>query len=172
MFAYGGITMASVFFLKLDGIDGQSGEKHHEKWVEIISFCHGSFQNVSIERGGDVAGRGELSPFVFVHAVDRATPKLQQYCLTGKKIAKAAFQYCRIVVGESTPTYEVTLENIRVSKTEVKTIGTSNGDPLAQQPVEEVSLIAGKVTWKVTPIKPDGSRDGAIEASFDQLANG
>jgi hypothetical protein len=37
--------------------------------------------------------------------------------------------------------------------------------------VETVDLVAGKITWKVTPIKPDGSKDGAIEAAFDQIAN-
>jgi hypothetical protein len=37
--------------------------------------------------------------------------------------------------------------------------------------VETVDLVAGKITWKVIPIKPDGSKDGAIEAAFDQIAN-
>jgi hypothetical protein len=32
-------------------------------------------------------------------------------------------------------------------------------------------LVVGKLTWKVTPIKPDNTKDGAIEAAFDQIAN-
>jgi type VI secretion system secreted protein Hcp len=59
-----------------------------------------------------------------------------------------------------------------VAKAEVKTINTDDtDDPLAQQPVEDVELVAGKITWKVTPVKPDGSKDGAIEAAYDQIAN-
>jgi type VI secretion system secreted protein Hcp len=156
----------------LDGIEGESADKNHDKWVEVISFTHGSTQNVSIQRAGDVAGRGQFKPFIFTHALDKATPKLQQYCMNGNKISKALFQYCRIVGGSPTPVYEVTLENIRVASTDVKTIATANDpDPLAQQPIEEVALVAGKISWKITPIKPDGTKDGAIEASYDQIAN-
>jgi type VI secretion system Hcp family effector len=162
--------MASVYFLQLDGIEGQASDKSHDKWIELVSFSHGAAQNVSIQRSGDVAGRGQFLPFKFTHAVDKASPKLQLYCMNGNKISKAVFQYCRVIGGVQTPVYEVTMENVRVSKTEVKTINPGN-DPLAQQPVEEVDLVAGKITWKVTPIKPDGSKDGAIEAAYDQIAN-
>ena len=37
--------------------------------------------------------------------------------------------------------------------------------------VEEVELVVGKMTWKVTPIKPDNTKDGAVEASFNQVEN-
>ncbi|MDR1030668.1 MAG: type VI secretion system tube protein Hcp [Treponema sp.] len=163
--------MASVYFLKLDGIEGQASDKAHDKWLELISFSHGATQNVSIQRSGDVAGRGQFFPFTFTHAVDKATPKLQLYCMNGNKIEKAVFAYCRVITGVQTPVYEVTLENLRVAKTTVKTINTGTADPLGEQPIEEVELIAGKITWKVTPIKPDGSKDGAIEAAYDQIAN-
>ncbi|MDR2864360.1 MAG: type VI secretion system tube protein Hcp [Spirochaetaceae bacterium] len=163
--------MASTYFLQLDGIEGLSGDKGHEKWIEVISFQHGSKQNTSIERSGDVSGRGQFTPFEFVHAVDKATPKLQSYCVTGQKIGKATFQYSRVVAGAQVPVYEVVLENCRVAKAEVETISVDGKDDLSRQPVEKVSLVAGKITWKVVPIKADGSKDGAIEASFDQLAN-
>jgi type VI secretion system Hcp family effector len=162
--------MAGAYFLQLEGIEGQASDKTHDKWLELISFAHGTSQNVSIQRSGDVAGRGQFQPFVFTHAVDKATPKLQLYCMNGNKIGKAVLQYCRVISGAQTPIYEVTLENVRVAKSEVKTIDTGN-DPLSQQPVETVELVAGKIHWKVTPIKPDGSKDGAIEAVFDQIAN-
>jgi type VI secretion system secreted protein Hcp len=164
--------MASVYFLKIDGIEGQSADKGHDKWVELISFSHGSQQNISIQRGGtDVMGRGQFLPFTFVHAVDKATPKLQFYCMSGNKIDKVEFAYCRFISGAQTPVYELVLENVKVGKAVVSTI-TSDDDNLAQQPIETVELIAGKISWKVTPIKPDNTKDGAIEANFDQIANG
>jgi type VI secretion system Hcp family effector len=163
--------MAATYFLQLDGIEGLSGDSAHAKWIEVISFNHGSLQNVSIERGGDVAGRGQFLPFTFVHAVDKATPKLQFQCACGKAVAKATFQYSRVIGGESTAVYELVLENCRVAKATVKTLDVAKDDPLSGQPVEEVELVAGKITWKVVPIKPDGTKDGVIEASFDQIAN-
>ncbi|GHU44422.1 hypothetical protein FACS1894190_15800 [Spirochaetia bacterium] len=160
-----------VYFLQLDGIEGQAADKAHDKWLELISFSHGASQNVSIQRAGDVVGRGQFTPVSFTHAVDKATPKLQLYCMNGNKIGKATLQYCRVVGGSQTPVYEVVMENVRVAKTDVCTLNSSKDDPLSLQPVEAVELVAGKVTWKVTPIKPDGTKDGTIEASFDQIAN-
>jgi len=164
--------MASVYFLKLDGIDGQSADKNHDKWIELVKFSHGSIQNISVQGGGtDIMGKGQFEPFTFLHAIDKATPKIQQYCVAGNTIKKADFQYCRAVAGVQTTVYEVTMENVKVSKAEVRTIDSNDGDTLAQQPVEYVELIPGKITWKLTPIKADNTKDGAIETSFDQIQN-
>jgi type VI secretion system Hcp family effector len=165
--------MAGTYFLQLEGIEGQAADTAHDKWIELISFAHGTSQHVSIQKsgGGGVSGQGQFEPFVFTHAVDKSTPNLQLYCMNGTMIGKAILQYCRVIGGAVTAVYELTLENVRVSKAEVKTITTESTDPLAQQPVETVELVAGKITWKVVPIKPDGTKDGAIEATYDQVAN-
>jgi type VI secretion system Hcp family effector len=163
--------MANVYFLKLDGIDGQSLDKGHDKWIDVISFSHGAKQNVSIQRGAEVVGRGEFLPFSFTHAVDKATPKIQQFCMNGQKIPKAQFVFCQAIAGVQTPVYEITLENVKVSRAEVKTINAGDQSPLGEQPLEEVDLIAGKMSWKITPIKADNTKEGAIEANFDQLTN-
>lgn len=159
--------MASDFYLKIEGIDGESNSKGYPKWIEVMTFDHGAMQNVSVQHGADVAGRGQFIPFKFMHAVDKATPKLQQYCMNGQKITKVSFAYCRAIAGLQVPVYEITMENVKIARAEVKTM-EANG---AMQPVEEVELIAGKMSWKVTPIKPDNTKDGAIEAAFDQIAN-
>ena len=38
-------------------------------------------------------------------------------------------------------------------------------------PIEIVEMVPGKITWKVTAIKPDNTKDGAVEASFNQVEN-
>lgn len=162
--------MASDFFLKLEGIDGQSNDKSHAKWIEVLAFSHGSTQNVTLARGADVAGRGQFLPFSFTHLVDKATPKLQQFCMNGQKIAKVEFHVCRAIAGSQVPVYEIKMENVKVAKSEVKVQVLDDG-VIAAEPIEVVELVAGKMTWKVTPIKPDNTKDGAIEASFDQISN-
>ena len=155
--------MAVDFFLKLEGIDGQSADKGHANWIEVSEIDHGAMQSVTMQRGADVAGRGQFLPFKFTHLVDKATPKLQQFCMNGQKIAKAEFACCRAIAGVQVPVYEIKMENVKIAKAEVKTV--------EGELVEEVELVAGKLTWKVTPIKPDNTKDGAIEAAFDQIAN-
>ena len=159
--------MAVDFFLKLEGIDGQSADKGHANWIEVFEIDHGAMQNVTMQRGADVAGRGQFLPFRFTHAVDKATPKLQQFCMNGQKIAKAEFASCRAIAGAQVPVYEIKMENVKVAKAEVKTIEREGTVEI----IEEVELVVGKLTWKVTPIKADNTKDGAIEAAFDQIAN-
>ena len=59
------------------------------------------------------------------------------------------------------------MENVKIARAEVTTIQNETTAEI----VEEVELIAGKMTWKYTAIKPDGSKDGAIEAAFNQVEN-
>ncbi|WP_295350230.1 type VI secretion system tube protein Hcp [uncultured Succinivibrio sp.] len=174
--------MASDFFVKIDGIDGDSNDKGHSKWIELVAFSHGSVQNVGAGRATDVSGRGAFEPFTFVHLIDKATPKIQQFCMSGQKVAKVQFQVCRAVAGKQEPVYEVTLENVKISKAFVKSVvsGGNGADSLinsfqgadgAYLPLEQVELVAGKITWKYTAIKPDNTKDGAVEANFNQIEN-
>ena len=172
--------MASDFFIKIDGIDGESSDKSHAKWIEVIAFEHGSVQNVGVGRATDVSGRGQFMPFSFTHLVDKETPKLQQFCMSGQKVAKVQFMVCRAVAGAQVPVYEVTMENVKIAKTQVKSVVNGSSAPLIDTyagvdgvyiPIEIVEMVPGKITWKVTAIKPDNTKDGAVEASFNQVEN-
>ena len=61
--------MALDFYVQINGIDGQSNDKGHSKWIEAIAFSHGSKQQIASERATAVAGRGTFEPFIFVHGV-------------------------------------------------------------------------------------------------------
>ena len=160
---------SSDMFLKLDGIDGQSTDKGHSNWIEILDLNFGSQQEVTLQRGADVAGRGIFKPIIIVHLVDKATPKFQQFCMNGQKIAKGEFCVCRAIAGVQVPVFEVKMENIKIKSATIS-MPEVEGDGRAD-PIETVELLAGKITWKVTPIKADNTKDGAIEASFDQISN-
>lgn len=160
--------MATDFFLKLDGIEGQSNDKAHAKWIELLGFYLGSEQNITLARGVDVAGRGQFKPFGFKHLVDKATPKLQQFCMNGQKIAKAELSVNRQIAGAQVEVFNVKLENVKISKAEISVEALEDG---GAEPVENVEMVAGKITWKVVPIKADNTKDGAIEACFDQISN-
>ncbi len=164
--------MASDIFIKIDGIDGQSNDKGHSKWIEVLSFSLGSVQPIVAGRATDTAGRGTFEPFIFVHELDKASPKIQLFCMNGQKIPKVQFQVCRAVAGTQVVVYEVTMENVKIGRAFI------HADPVSQTeiqspalPMETVELVAGKITWKYTAIKPDNTKDGAVEASFNQIEN-
>ena len=91
--------------------------------------------------------------------------------MKGEVIKTAKFEYCRVLGGEQTAVYELTMNSVRVARAEVKTVNPKPDDPASQQPIEEVDLVAAEILVKVTPIKPDGAKDGAIETKWNQVTN-
>ena len=172
--------MATDAYIKIDGIDGQSTDKGHTGWVDVLAFNVGTLQNTTAGRAVESSGRGELEPFTFVHVIDKATPKIQEATISGKNIKSVEFHVAQSVAGAQTPVLEIKLEQVKIvhaNMTLVKEgfkderIGTDKFSFLPGQMVEEVSLAAGKISWKVTPIKPDGTKDGAVETKWNVLQN-
>lgn len=166
--------MASDFYVKLDGIDGESQDEGHKGWIEVKTFSMGALQNIISGRATDVTGRGQFKPFIFSHIVDKASPKIMQYCMSGQKITKVNFHVCRAVGGSQVVVFEVILDLVKIIDTTVKSVRQqSQADDVFDSyiTVEEVSLVANKVTWKATTVKDDNTIEGSIEASFDQVAN-
>ena len=91
--------------------------------------------------------------------------------MTGQKINKAVLHVARQIGGSQEIVYELTLENVKVAAAKVSTIADKIDGSTNYQTIEEVKLVVGKMTRKVTPIKPDNTKDGAVEANFDQTIN-
>ena len=70
--------MATDAFLKIDGIDGESTDKKHKNWIEILSYSHGMSQPSSIASGtgGLTAERVSMSDFSVMKVLDKASPTL------------------------------------------------------------------------------------------------
>ena len=88
--------MAAVdYFLKIDGIDGESMDHKHMGEIQIESWSFGETQAGSHSSGGGGgAGKVQMQDFHFVMKVSKASPKLFLACATGQHIKKAVF-VCR-----------------------------------------------------------------------------
>jgi len=81
---------ASDYFLKLDGIEGESTSKGHAKEIDIQSWSWGmSNSGSSGTGGGGGAGKVSFSDISFMKSVDKSSPALFKACATGKHIDKA-----------------------------------------------------------------------------------
>jgi type VI secretion system Hcp family effector len=130
------------FSILLDGIDGEQEDKS----IVCLSFNHGSTQNISLTND-DISGTGHLIPFTFIHKVDSATPVLQQFCMLGKSVKTASFQYAVNRDGEIIAVLLVDMEVVHIAKAEVKTILKDPDDPTSAHAVEEVQLVCDRITW-------------------------
>ncbi len=87
--------MAVDYFLKIDGIQGESQDKTHKNEIEIESFSWGATQTGTASHGGGMgAGRVSVQDFKFVMQVNKASPKLFLVCAQGEHI-KNAILTCR-----------------------------------------------------------------------------
>ena len=83
--------MAAVdYFLKLDGIEGESQDSKHSKEVEILEFHFKGHQagTTGSATGGGGKGRVKLDDLVIVKKVDKASPKLFLQCCNGEPVKK------------------------------------------------------------------------------------
>lgn len=159
--------MAHVdYFLKLDGIDGESPDSKHKGDIEISSFSWGASQSGSHgSGGGGGAGKVSVQDFHFVMGLNKASPKLFLACATGEHIKKAVL-VCRKAGTEQREYLKVTMSDLLVSS--YQTGGSAGGGPA---PTDQISLNFAKIEFEYKEQKPDGSLGGAIKSGYDIKAN-
>jgi type VI secretion system secreted protein Hcp len=79
--------MAVDYFLKLDGIQGESVDANHKDEIQILSWSWGGSQTSSVAgTGGSGAGKVDLSDFSIMTNYDKATPKLFKSLCAGAHV--------------------------------------------------------------------------------------
>lgn len=154
--------MAAVdYVLKIDGVDGESKQEGHEGWIDVLSWSWGeSNAGAWAEGGGGGAGKVSMQGFSFTQKMHKGTPKLMEYCATGKHFPKANLKARK--AGGKTETY-LELKFTDVSVTSYQT-GGHGDDPV---PLESISLGFSKVELEYKEQKADGSMGGAVMAGYD-----
>ena len=139
----------SDYFLKLDGIDGESIDDKHKGEIEVASFSWGASNPARPGFGaGGGSGKVTLQDFHFVKATDSSSPTLFKSCATGVHIKKATLTV-RKTGSERLEYLKINLQDIIVSSFEQK----ADGDV----PLDSFSLSFADITFTQTRQNPDGS---------------
>lgn len=161
--------MAQVdYFLKIPGVDGESTDKDHGGEIELLSWSWGESNSAAHESGttGGSAGRSSMQDLTCTMRASKATPKLMQYCATGKHIeGEDVVLTCRRA-GETPQDYMlIKMKNVYISSYQT---GGSSGDIV---PVDSFSLNFGAIKFEYKPQKEDGTLDSPIEGSWNVQTN-
>jgi type VI secretion system secreted protein Hcp len=159
--------MAAVdYFLKIDGIDGESHDAKHKGDIDLASWSWGATQSgTSAAGGGGGAGKVHMQDFHFTMNVNKSTPKLILACASGQHIPKAVLT-CRKAGTEQQEFLIYTFSDLLVSS--YQTGGSGHGDIV---PVEQISLNYSKMEVEYKEQKPDGTLAGPIKAGWDLKTN-
>ena len=157
--------MAQDIFIKIAGIDGESADDKHKNEIQVSRWFWEMRQDANMHSGsGGGAGKATVDDLTFDHFVDRASPNLMKYCLTGKHIDNAVL-VVRKAGGNPLEYLKLTMNDVVVTK--VSPSGDSDGERITEQ----VSLSFAKVMQEYMVQNANGGSGGAVTASYDIKAN-
>ena len=159
--------MAAVdYFLKIDGIPGESRDAKHKDEIELESFSWGETNlggPAGAGAGGGGAGKVQVEDLHVVMKLNKASPLLLLACATGQHFKQAVLTARK--AGKAQLEFLVfKFKDVLVSS--YHTSGHTDAEP-----IDQVSFDFGQIQVEYRPQKPDGSLAAAVKAGWDAKAN-
>jgi len=154
--------MAIEYFLKLDGITGESASSKHSGEIEVMSWSWGASNPTSIHGTGLSAGKVSISDITISKPVDKASAKLLELCCTGKHIATGTLS-CSKSTGDKNPGDYLTIKLNEIHIASFQT-GGSSGDSVGS---ESISMAFLKFEYDYKVQGKDGNLTAAGTAKYD-----
>ncbi len=154
--------MAVDFFLKLDGINGESQDENHKNEIQLMSWSWGASQTSSVAgTGGSGAGKANLADLSIMKYVDTATTPLLKSLIAGTHIATGVLS--AVKAGATGPFVTVNLGELFV--TSVQTSGSS------EVPMESVSFSYNTIKIEYFTQDDKGVLTSAGSTGYDLKTN-
>jgi type VI secretion system secreted protein Hcp len=158
--------VAVDYFLKIDGVPGESSDLKHKGEIQLEAFSWGESSpgGAAPGGGGGGAGKVQMQDLVVTMVVSKASPKLMLGCATGKHYKEAVLTARR--AGKAQQEFLVfKLKDVIV--TSYQTGGAAGADI----PVDQASLGFSTIQLEYRPQKADGSLDAPVKAGWDLKQN-
>jgi type VI secretion system secreted protein Hcp len=159
--------MAAVdYFLKIQGIEGESKDHKHKGEIELESWSWGEAQTGTGHTGGGAgAGKVHAQDFHFVMKVNKASPKLMLACANGEHLKEATL-VSRKAGKDQQEFLKIKFTQLLVSS--YQTGGSGSSDII---PTDQISINFAKMEIEYKEQQADGTLGGATKAGYDFNAN-
>jgi type VI secretion system secreted protein Hcp len=155
----------SDYFLKIDGVQGESADGKHKGEIEVESFSWGETNPGGHGGGGAGAGKVSVQDLHFVTRYSKASPTLLLACANGKHLKSAVLTARK--AGKAQQDFLV----YKFTDVFITSYQTGGSTHEAEGPIDQVSLGFAKIDVEYRPQKPDGSLDTPVNAGWDVLKN-
>jgi type VI secretion system secreted protein Hcp len=153
------------YFLRVDGIQGESADAKHKGEIDVLSWSWGETQPTPPgPGGGGGVGKVEMSDLTVVTRVSKASPHLLLACASGKHIKSAVLTGRKAGKGQQ-EFLTFSLSDILVSS--YQTGGSGSVEP----PMDSVSLNFAKIQVEYKEQKADGRLGETVKVGWDRKAN-
>ena len=158
--------MAAVdYFIKFDGIKGESADVKHKDEIDVESWAWGETHSGPAGAGGGAgAGKVSMQDFRFVMRLNRASPALMRACATGQHIKTATLSARK--AGKGQQDY-LTFKFRDVMISAFQTAGSEE----LPVPTDAVSFSFVKLEVEYKPEKSDGSLGSSVDFRYDVKQN-
>jgi type VI secretion system secreted protein Hcp len=157
-------SMASFdYFLKIDGIAGESVDSKHKGEIDVQSWSWGETQSGSSGGGGGGAGKVQMQDLHVTAGMSKASPQLLLACASGRHIKSA------ILTGRRAG--KAALEFLTFSLSDVLVSSYQTGGTEAEPPVDAVSLNFAKIQVEYKQIEESGKLGPSTKAGWDVKQN-
>ena len=158
--------MAAIdYFLKIDGIEGESADARHKGEIDVDSWSFGENRPGAPPGAGGAAGKVIFQDFHFSAKVSKASPKLFIACAAGEHLRSAVLT-CRRSGQPPVEFLTITLSDVVVSA--YQTGATAGGE---SGPVDQVALGFARIEMQYVEQKVDGTLALPLKEGWDVMKN-
>lgn len=155
--------MAVDFFLKLDGIQGESHDSNHKDEIGVLSFGWGGTQVTSVSgTGGSGGGKVNLADLHIVKTYDKASTPLFKAMVSGTHIKSGTLTAAK-AGGNGKPFIKIDFDELYVTSIQVS--GSS------EIPTESVSFSYNKIKAEYSTQNEKGILTAAGNVTYDLKQN-
>jgi type VI secretion system secreted protein Hcp len=154
------------WFLKLDGIPGESTHVSHKDEIDVESWSWGVSRSApSGGGGGGGSGKASFQDFHFVSRISKASPALFLACASGSHIKEALLSGVRGAGSSKGP------EFLKYKLRDVTVTSVVQSDTADSPPTEQFSLNYSKIDVSYTPQSSSGKTQQTVSAGWDTKVN-
>jgi type VI secretion system secreted protein Hcp len=159
--------VAERWFLKVDGIAGESTDAAHKGEIDVESWSWGVSSSAGPGGGGGGGGAGKASfdDFHFVSRISAASPPLLNACATGSHIKTATLSGVR-GTGKSK-----SVDFLKYQLSDITVTNVQQFDDESQVPTEQFSFNYSKVEMTYRPQTTSGKAGSPVRFGFDVKTN-
>jgi type VI secretion system secreted protein Hcp len=150
------------YFLKLDGIPGESADAKHKDEIELVSFSWGATQSAAASPAGGGAGRAQFKQFEFLMHVNKASPQLFLATVSGKHIKEANLSVRKVD--------KTQLEYLKIKFTDVL-VSSFQEAASAEAPEETIAFSFAKIEMQYLTQQASGAPAPPISVGWDISQN-
>lgn len=149
-------------FARYDGVDGESTDAHHDKWIDVLSLDWGVHRPGS-SGSGQSRRRGAAVVEDLEIAIDyeKASPKILEKCLRGEIVPTLEIEFTAVLSGDRVTYLRYELENVLINAYQISASGNDDDGP----PVVLISNSFEEITVTYTEFADDGTSAGNVETS-------